>query len=447
MKISKVLIVEDERVQRISLENYLKTIGYNVKAAANFNEAINLIDQFLPDIVVSDLKLGENSGLELFEKYSNVKDIPFIIITAFGTIESAVQSIKMGVFNYISKPINLDELRINIEKALSFYQLKDENIKLKNYITNKDNDFNFIYKSSIMKKLVLTANKSAKSSAPILIEGETGTGKEVLARYIHNLSPRANQLFIGINIGAFNRNLLEDELFGHIKGAFTGAFKERKGLFSIASGGTLFLDEIGEMPLDLQVKLLRVLQEKEFMPLGSSKQDKTDVRIITATNKDIKDMIRNGIFREDLYFRLNVLKLHIPPLRERREDIEPLMNYFIEKYSFLENKRIKDFNVCKNLLLSYPFPGNIRELENIIHRGIILSEDNILNCEIGEIMEEISISKSNENGTLKQIVVAVETKHIKKALEQSKGIKTKAAKLLGINERILRYKMEKYNIK
>ncbi|RKX68998.1 two-component system response regulator [candidate division TA06 bacterium] len=445
MKVSKVLIVEDERVQRISLENYLKTIGYNAKAAANFSEAINLIDHFLPDIVISDLKLGEKSGLELFKKYGKGNNIPFIIITAFGTIESAVESIKMGVFNYISKPINLDELRINIEKALSFYKLKDENIKLKNYITNKDNNFNFIYKSSTMKKLVLTANKAAKSSAPILIEGETGTGKEVLARYIHNLSPRANQLFIGINIGAFNRNLLEDELFGHIKGAFTGAFKERKGLFSIASGGTLFLDEIGEMPLDLQVKLLRVLQEKEFMPLGSSKQDKTDVRIITATNKDIKDMIRNGIFREDLYFRLNVLKLHIPPLRERREDIKPLMNYFIEKYSFLENKRIKDFNVRKNLLLSYPFPGNIRELENIIHRGIILSEDNILNCEIGEIMEETLTS--NENGTLKQIVAVIETKHIRKALEQSKGIKTKAAKLLGINERILRYKMEKYNIK
>jgi len=445
MKISKILIVEDERVQRISLEKYLKTIGYNVRSAINFNEAIDLIDKFLPDIVVSDLKLGEKSALELFKKYGKVKDIPFIIITAFGTIESAVQSIKTGVFNYISKPINLDELRINIEKALSFYQLKDENIKLKNYITNKDNNFNFIYKSPIMKKLDLTANKAAKSSAPILIEGETGTGKEVLARHIHNLSSRSNQIFIGINIGAFNRNLLEDELFGHIKGAFTGAFKERKGLFSIASGGTLFLDEIGEMPLDLQVKLLRVLQEREFMPLGSSNQDKTDVRIIAATNKDIMGMIKDGIFREDLYFRLNVLKLHIPPLRERREDIEPLMNYFIEKYSFLENKKIKDFNVCRDYFLSYPFPGNIRELENIIHRGIILSEDNILDCEISEIMEETLTS--NENGTLKQIVVAIETKHIRKALEQSKGIKTKAAKLLGINERILRYKMEKYNIK
>ena len=452
MKDYSILITDDEPSQRDILSGYLKKKGFRVFAAASGNEAIKIVNENPVDIILSDYKMPEMTGLELLVKVKKINpEINFVIITAYGTVETAVDAMKQGAFDYISKPVNLDELDLLIDKIIEHKNLKAENKLLKEQLVEKHKLSSIISQSSKMDEALSVASRASQSKATVLITGENGTGKEVLAKAIHFASPRKDKPFIIVNIPALSENLLESELFGHEKGAFTGADKLKKGRFEIANGGTIFLDEIGDMTAGTQVKLLRTLQENTIERVGSSETISIDVRVLAATNQDLEKKIKEGTFREDLYYRLNVVKINIPPLRERREDILPLIEFFIKKYS--EENGKQDIGISKEAadkLMKYNYPGNVRELENIIERAVVLMRsqtilESDLSLGVKGFSRESEIPKQ-EDGTLTEQVEELEKRLIYDALSQTNGNQTKAGKLLGITERNLRYKLKKYNI-
>lgn len=453
MKNFSILIVDDEDTQRNVLKGYLEKKGYRIFSAASGTEGIKAIKDNLIDIVLSDYKMPDKTGIEVLEEVKKINpEISFVIITAYGTIENAVNAMNLGAFDYLSKPINLDELDLLIARIIENKNLKSENEFLKKQLFEKYKLSSFISHSQRMEEVLSVAVRAAESKATILITGENGTGKEVLAKSIHYISPRKDNPFIAVNIPALPETLLESELFGHEKGAFTGADKMKKGRFELADKGTIFLDEIGDIPLSIQVKLLRVLQEHQIERVGGTESIDIDVRIIAATNHNLENKIKDGSFREDLFYRLNIVGIHIPPLRERKEDILPLVDFFIHRYS-MENSR-SDIEMSKeamDVLLKYNYPGNVRELENIIERAVVLTRNNILTTNdlpltVKGMKYEDQLPELGK-GTLSEQVEALEKRLIFDALTESNGNQTKAGKLLGITERNLRYKLQKYNIK
>jgi len=453
MKDYSILIIDDEDAQRSILKGYLEKKGYKIFSASSGTEGIKAVNNNLIDIVLSDFKMPDKTGLEVLEEVKKINpEISLVILTAYGTIEDAVRAMRLGAFDYISKPVDLDELDLMIERIIENKNLKSEIQILKNQLKEKFKIDSFISHSPKMEDVLSIAVRAAESKATILITGESGTGKEVLAKSIHYVSPRKDKPFIAVNIPALPETLLESELFGHEKGAFTGAEKTKKGRFELADGGTIFLDEIGDIPINLQVKLLRVLQEHQIERLGSTKNIDIDVRIIAATHQNLEEKIKEGTFREDLYYRLNIVSLNIPPLRERKEDIPPLIDHFIEKYA-KENNREK-LSLSKEAidsLIKFNFPGNVRELENIIERAVVLcrSEAITLN-DLPNVVKGFKPEKeilANEDATLIEQVEALEKKLIYDALNKSNGNQSLAGRILGLTERNLRYKMQKYEIK
>jgi len=453
MKDYSILIVDDEDAQRNVLKGYLEKKGYKIYSAASGNEGIKTVQNNLIDIVLSDFKMPDKTGLEVLEEVKKINpEISFVILTAYGTIEDAVKAMRLGAFDYISKPVDLDELDLMIERIIENKNLRSEIQVLKNQLKEKFKIDSFISHSVKMEEVLSVAVRAADSKATILITGESGTGKEVLAKSIHYVSPRKDKPFIAVNIPALPETLLESELFGHEKGAFTGADKAKKGRFELADGGTIFLDEIGDIPINLQVKLLRVLQEHQIERVGSTENIDIDVRIIAATHQNLEEKIKDGSFREDLYYRLNIVSLHIPPLRERREDILPLIEFFTEKYS-KENNRNK-LTLTKeavDLLIKYNFPGNVRELENAIERAVVLCRSEAITInDLPNVVKGFKAEKEilviDEMSLIEQ-VEALEKKLIYDALSKANGNQSQAGRILGLTERNLRYKMQKYEIK
>jgi DNA-binding NtrC family response regulator len=453
MKDYSILIIDDEEAQRNVLKGYLEKKGFKLFSAASGTEGVKVVNNNVVDIILSDFKMPDITGLEVLEQVKKINpEISFVILTAYGTIENAVKAMRLGAFDYISKPVDLDELDLLLDRIIENKNLKSEIQLLKIQLKEKFKIDSFISNSPKMEEVLSVASRAADSKATVLISGESGTGKEVLAKSIHFASSRKDKPFIAVNIPALPETLLESELFGHEKGAFTGAEKSKKGRFELADGGTIFLDEIGDIPLNLQVKLLRVLQEHQIERLGSTEHINIDVRIIAATHQNLEHKIKDGSFREDLFYRLNIVSLNIPPLRERKEDILTLIDYFIEKYSKENNKqKLSLSKEAVDALLKYNFPGNVRELENIIERSVVLSRNDIITLnDLPNVVKGFRVEKESElkeEGTLVDQVEKLEKKLIYDALSKSNGNQSLAGRMLGITERNLRYKMQKYDIK
>ena len=377
MKNRSILLVEDEIIQRTALEEHLVNNGYVVYSAENVEVALEQVMSKTIDVVITDFNLPDKNGIYLLEQVKKINpDIPVIIITAYGSIDDAVFAMKAGAFDYLTKPINIDELLLTMKRCLDHRNLVSENSRLKEALKDKYSFKGVIAASRKMQEVLNIAGRVAVSKASVLIRGESGTGKEVIARAIHFASPRKDKPFIAFNVAALSPTLIESELFGHEKGAFTGADRAHPGRFVQAHEGTLFIDEIGDIPVELQAKLLRVLQENVVDPLGSTKPVAVDIRIVAATNKDLEKMISENTFREDLYYRLNVVPISIPPLRERKEDIAPLFEMFTNKYSEENNNDVMGFtNEAFDAIMKYDFPGNVRELENLVERAVVLARD------------------------------------------------------------------------
>ncbi len=450
-----ILIVDDEKVQRRVLAGDLKSRGFKVLEADSADEALENVRRNTVDVILSDLKMPGSTGINLLEDLKSINpDISVVIMTAYASVETAVQALKSGAYDFITKPYNLDEIEIIIKHIVEKNNLKSE-LKILKEQLEINNRFEGVQTSSPkMQSVINIASRVARSKASVLILGESGTGKEVLARAIHYSSNRRERMFVAVNCAALNENLLESELFGHERGSFTGAERQHKGRFEIADGGTIFLDEIGDLPMHLQIKLLRVLQEEQFERVGGSSTIKVDVRIIAATNKNIEELIKEGKFREDLFYRLNVVNILLPPLRERKEDIPLLINEFVNKYIKDTNmKRLEFSKEAFDLLMKYNYPGNIRELENIIHHAIVLSRDEIITTnEIPVISKNMSREKDlesyfDEGTSLTEKVETLEKTLVTNALKTTNGNQSAAAKLLGISERNLRYRLEKWGVK
>jgi len=452
MAVKTILVVDDESSQRVILVGYLKQKGYEVFEAKSADEAIETAKNSIIDIILTDYKMPGKSGLDLLREVKKINpEISVVIITAFGTIEDAVKAMKEGAYDYLTKPIDLDELDLLVKRMVERQQLLSENKMLKEQLSDKYKLTGIVAESRKMEEVLSIASRVAESKASVLLRGESGTGKELLAKAIHFASPRKDKPFIAVNCAALNENLLESEMFGHEKGAFTGADKQRIGRFEMADSGSLFLDEVGDLPLSTQVKLLRVLQEQKFERVGSSKTLSVDVRVIAATNRDLSLLIQNGTFRDDLYYRLNVVTIEIPPLRERREDIMPLIEFYTRKFS--QGTKYPNLSFSKeamDILLKYDYPGNVRELENIVHRAVILSRSELITADeisgnLGTFPSEQEIFSAGTD--LSEQVEQLEKKLVMKALEDTKGNQTRAAELLGISERNLRYRLNKWGFK
>ena len=454
MEKARILIAEDEKTQRDLLEGFLKKEGFLVEAVANGRQAIEKIERDFFDIAFLDYKMPELDGLQtLREIRKRLPDLPVVMMTAYGTVETAVASMKEGALDYLTKPIDLEELLLIIQKVLERSTLIRENKDLKTRLQERYTFQNIIYGSPKMEEVMGLIARVAPSQATVLIRGESGAGKELIANAIHYASTRSEKPFVKMSCSAIPETLLESELFGHEKGAFTGAIQKRIGRFEEADSGTLFLDEIGELSPSTQVKLLRILQEKEFQRLGSNLNLRTDVRIITATHRNLEEAMRKGLFREDLYYRLNVISIHLPPLRERKEDIPLLIDHFLKKYSELNQKKIQDLSKeARILLLRHSYPGNVRELENLIERAVVLCRGEVITTKdlpfhLQEGPSEKQWEVSGKTKTLPDSLEEIERDLIVKALHQHQGVQTRAAESLGISERVLRYKIKKYGIR
>ena len=451
---AKILVVDDDQGMREFMEIMLTQEGYDVTAADNPVKAINLCRKTAFDLVITDLKMPKIDGIEFLKTIKDHRpETIVILITAYASGETAVNAMKEGAYDYVEKGGSIEELKKIVRQALLKNGLVNEASVPKKEAAEVE-FFGMIGSSREMLKVFTTIKKVADTPANILILGESGTGKELVARAIHANSSRAKMPFMAINSGGIPENLLESELFGYMKGSFTGAYADRAGLFELARGGTIFLDEIGELPPVLQVKLLRVVQEKTFRRIGGGEDIKVDVRIISATHQNLKERVKKGEFREDLYFRLNVIPIHMPPLRERREDIPLLTKHFIEKYAREFGKEVRMISsYAMELLMQYPFPGNIRELENIIERGvamessnIILPENLVLSDQAEEDGKEPDLDIPDAGFDLNVQLEKFERKIIEKALQKTKGSKTKAAELLGVTFDSLRYRIEKLGV-
>ena len=445
-----ILVVDDEPVQREMIGGFLKKQGFEVIAADSAERALELFRQDAFDLVLTDQKMAEMSGLELLQAVHTINaETPVILITAFGTIEAAVAALKHGAIDYLTKPLNLDELLYRIRQVSDRYRIINENRELREALQDRHRIEGIIGESGPMLEVLSIVRRVAPSEATVLIRGESGAGKELIAKAIHFGSPRARGPLVKVNCAALPEALLESELFGHEKGAFTGALTSRQGRFELANGGTIFLDEIGDLPLHLQAKLLRVLQEREFEKVGSSRPIRVNVRIMAASHRPLEDLIKAGQLREDLYYRLNVVTICIPPLRERRSDVALLLDHFLRYYAEKNGKTIRGLTPeGRDILLRYDYPGNVRELENIIERAVVLTRDDVIGSgDLPLTVQELEVADGDRETNLTAAVEALERRMIRDALARSDGIQTRAAELLGMGERALRYKLTKYGFR
>jgi DNA-binding NtrC family response regulator len=448
----KILVVDDEESMCKFMEIMLKKEGYQVITSQDASTALERVKGESYDLVIADLMMPEMSGLELLSQAKSINpELDFIVMTAFASVDSAIEALKNGAFDYITKPFKVDEIKIAVKKSLEQKKIVRENIQLKKQLKTKL-DFNrFIGNSPAIVKLKKMGEKIARTDSTVLIQGESGTGKELIARAIHHHSLRSDKPFVTINCAALPENLLESELFGHVKGSFTGAIKDKEGLFKVADGGTFFLDEVGMTSSAIQAKLLRVIEEKEITPVGDTAPIKVDVRLIAATNADLEQEVKLGNFRADLYYRLHVIPIRIPPLRERKDDIKLLSSYFIRKYcqkmQLIEGKSFTDETMER--LLSYKWPGNVRELENAIEHAVLLSKGNQITTEDlpQKIKEEEAIDLVTEAQPTAPTLETIEKTYIFWVLNQTGWQKSKAASILGIDASTLYRKIEKYKLK
>lgn len=444
---AKLLIVDDEQVAISNLTHVMKKEGYSVVATQKGQNALKLIEDEWFDVVLTDLKMQKVDGMQILKRCKNLSpDTEVIMITGYATVQSAIEAMKKGAYDYITKPFKLDEVRKIVSEAVEKVRLKKENAQLREQLERFEGKVKLISQNPSMQKLLDTARQVAPTDCNILISGESGTGKELLARYVHFMSQRAEGPFFAINCGAFTEELLANELFGHEKGAFTGASAQKKGLIEMATGGTLFLDEIAEMPPSMQVKLLRVIQEKEVLRLGATETVKVDARFLAATNREIEDALKDGRFRQDLYFRLNVVSLRLPPLSERKDDIPLLSYHFARKYASIMNKPVSEISRdVLSLLMNYDFPGNVRELENIIERGVALSNSETIEfAHLPEDLKELSIKTFRRKDGRIPSLEEQEISYIKWVLGEVSGNKTLAAQILGIDRVSLWRKLKKF---
>lgn len=449
MASARILIVDDEKIALKNLVHVMKKEGYEITAVQSGQSALQALETDTFDVVLTDLKMEKVDGMQVLKKCRELQPrTEVVMITGYATLDSAVKAMKEGAFNYIAKPFKLDEVREVVREALEKVRLKQENEQLREQLEAFQGKVKIITQDPGMQKVLDTARQVAPTDCNIIISGESGTGKELLARYIHANSLRAEKRYLAVNCGAFTETLLANELFGHEKGAFTGAHDTKKGLIELASGGTLFLDEITEMPPSMQVKLLRVLQEKEVMRLGASHPVGVDVRFIAATNRNVQESVKNGSFRNDLYFRLNVVAFHLPPLSQRRNDIPLLSYFFLKKHAVTMKKNVTELSAdVMALLMHYEFPGNIRELENIVSRGVALTQGSRI--EIEHLPEDLKLFNvkifRKKDGKIPSLEEQ-ELDYIKWVLDEVGGNKTLAAQTLGIDRVSLWRKLKKYGL-
>lgn len=438
----KIFLVEDEPVVQDVLKRLFRPRGYKVKTADRGDTALSALESNADyDLIITDLNLPGVSGIDVIKRAKALcPEVPVVLITAFASIDSAVAAMKAGAFDYIPKPFNNEQVLMVVDKALEQKRLLQENRRLRQALNNRYGFENLVGRSDAMVEVFELIRQAAPSTATILIRGESGTGKELIARAVHHNSPRSGDPFVALNAGSIPTDLLESQLFGHVKGAFTGALADKKGLFELANQGTFFLDEVGNISLEIQAKLLRVLQEKEFMPVGSTETVAVDVRLVCATNADLEKMIEDGSFREDLYYRLNVIEVHIPPLRDRSGDLPLLIDYFVDKYEHANNKKIvkiePDFIAA---LEKYTWPGNVRELENLIERAIVLARDGVVDSSL----LPPSFRQKSERGrdmlpsldtgiNFQEQIQTYERALILQALKKTDNVQKAAAALLGL---------------
>lgn len=449
MSSGRLLIVDDEKIAVRNLEHVLKKDGYEVTATQSGTNALAYLDKQQFDVVLTDLRMEKVDGLQILKKCrESWPDTEVILITGYATLESAVDIMKQGAFYYIAKPFRLDEVRKVVAEAMEKIHLRRENSALREQVEGFHGKVRIITQDGEMQRLLDMSRQIAPTDCNVLITGESGTGKELFAQYLHHHSRRTAGHFLAVNCGAFNEELLANEMFGHIKGAFTGAGTDKKGLLVAADGGTLFLDEITEMSPAMQVKLLRVIQEREVLPLGATASVKVDVRFVAATNRDIQDMVKQGQFRQDLYFRLNVVNLHIPPLSRRKDDVPLLAYHFLKKCSARMGKPVTEISAeTMSILKAYDFPGNVRELENIIERGVAIAGGDIIETTyLPDDLRELSIRTFRKKDGRLPSLDEQERDYIRWVLQEAGGNQTLAAQILGIDRVSLWRKLKRYQL-
>ncbi|MDJ0786525.1 MAG: sigma-54 dependent transcriptional regulator [Myxococcota bacterium] len=451
---ARILVVDDERSMQEFLEIFFRREGYDVTTAGDFETARMAVESDEFDVVISDIQLADHDGLDLLRCVKDVSpETVAIMITAFATTETAITAMKEGAYDYVTKPFKVDELRLVVEKALEKKELTQENQRLRSELRSHTRHRTLVGTSAAMQQVYDLVAQVATTKTNVLVTGESGTGKELVARAIHEQSDRSDRPFVAVNCGAIPENLLESELFGHVKGAFTGAVQNKEGLFETADKGTLFLDEVGELPQPLQVKLLRAIQDKTVRRVGGNTDESIDVRIVTATNRDLSEEAAAGRFREDLYYRLNVIQVALPPLRERMEDVPLLLRHFLEKYADEVGKEVDGFDdEAMARIEAYAFPGNVRELENMVERAVALTRDASIGVEnlppaiLEERRDAPVVSLPDDGSNLDELVNEFERTILREALGRAGGVKKRAAQLLGISFRSFRYRLEKLGI-
>jgi two-component system response regulator AtoC len=451
--VRRVLVVDDEENLRVVLRTLLRRHAYEVETAGSGEEALALVDSFGPDFVLTDVRMPKMGGLDLLATLkAKGNEATVIVMSAYGNTDMAIDAMKSGAYDYVQKPFKPDEVVLALRKAEERELLRRENRALKEEIRKEHRFEDILAKSQSMQEIFRTISKIADYKTTVLISGESGVGKELVARAVHRRSSRRGGPFIAVNCGAIPENLLESELFGHKKGAFTDAIQDRRGLFEEATTGTLFLDEIGELPLGLQVKLLRVLEDERIRRLGEARDLKVDVRIVAATHRDLHAETKAGRFREDLFYRLNVLPIHVPPLRERRDDVQLLIEHFTTRNNARLGTNVHGLDTeARRLLYEYSWPGNVRELENTIERAMVLTEgDRIVAADLPERIREardpVQMQLSSGELSVKKTMRAIEEILIRRALQKTKGNRTRAAEILEISHRALLYKIKDYQI-
>jgi two-component system, NtrC family, response regulator HydG len=448
---AKILVVDDESSHRQMIKAVLSAEGYEIREAADGNQAVKAVEEKFHDLILMDIRMPGLSGIEALQKIKDISPgIPIIIMTAYASVNTAIDALKSGAYDYLTKPLDIEELKILVAKALQFQKLEQENIYLREQLNNRFDFSNIIGRSPAMKQLFETMALVAPSEAGVLIVGESGTGKELIANAIHQNSSRAQRPFIKVNCAALPETLLESELFGHEKGAFTGAMARKQGRFQLAHNGSILLDEIGEMSPPTQAKILRVLQEREFEPIGSPQTIKVDTRVIAATNKNLEEEIKEGRFREDLFYRINVVTIRVPPLRERREDIPLLADFFLKRFAEKNRRVIKGFTPrAMDLLMRHDWSGNVRELENVIERAVIMARGEMITpMEFPENLKELDVELKEPSFDLSpgRSLKEVEKEMILRTLAETDGNRTHAADILGISRRTLQLKLKEYGI-
>jgi DNA-binding NtrC family response regulator len=444
-----ILVVEDDDAMRDLLVEELRDAGHRVLSAPGGSLGLDVARADPVDLVITDLRMPDLDGFDLIRDLSALPDPPHIVmITAFGSIETAIKAVKLGAWDYITKPFEIDELLLVLDKALGERSLRRQVARLQREVERQYGFENIVARSEAMKEILALVSRIAGSNASVLITGESGTGKELIARAIHYNSPRARGPFVAVNLAAVPETLIESELFGHKKGAFTDARADRAGLFAEADGGTIFLDEIGELALPLQAKLLRVLQEHELRPLGATKTQRVDVRVLAATNRNLEGMLADGTFREDLYYRLNVIQLDLPPLRGRPEDVIPLADHFLAQFGARQSpsRKLRLASDAQQILLSYAWPGNVRELHNVLERGIALCQGDVIRADdLPNHVREKKPADFLQVALARRMTLAeLEREYIERVLDDEGGNKTRAAQRLGLDRKTLYRKLEEY---